>query len=99
MRVPKKDDVIPLSKPFVGNSGKVYKELLVPKGTQIFISTTGYNMYVRLSIRISIGISGIKNTAGTRTCGDQTLMSSGRNDGLTWAKSLRPLSGFTVTCV
>ena len=48
MRVTKKDDVLPLSKPIVGVSGRVYKELPVPKGSQIFISTTGYNLYVCL---------------------------------------------------
>ena len=42
----KKDDVLPLSKPVVGVSGKVYKELLVPAGTTIMISQMGYNVYV-----------------------------------------------------
>jgi hypothetical protein len=56
MRVPKKDDVVPLSKPVVGISGKVYKELPVPAGTQVFISTVGYNVYVGLSIHISLEV-------------------------------------------
>lgn len=43
-RVPKKDDVLPLSKPVVGVSGKVYKELLVPAGTTIMVSQMGYNV-------------------------------------------------------
>jgi len=42
--VPGKDDVVPLSKPVVGISGKVYNELPVPAGTQMFISTVGYNL-------------------------------------------------------
>ena len=48
-RVPKKDDVLPLSKPLVGVSGKVYNELPVPAGTATFISTVGYNLYVSFS--------------------------------------------------
>lgn len=45
-RAPKGDDVLPLSKPIVGVSGKVYKELPIPAGTFITISTMGYNLYV-----------------------------------------------------
>ena len=45
-RAAKKDDVLPLSKPIVGVSGKVYNELFVPAGTMAFVSTIGYNMYV-----------------------------------------------------
>ena len=47
IRVPKKDDMLPLSKPIVGVSGKVYKELLIPAGTPITISPVGYNLYVQ----------------------------------------------------
>ena len=45
-RTPKKDDLLPLSKPVVGLSGKVYKDLPVPAGTVVTISTVGYNLYV-----------------------------------------------------
>lgn len=45
-RTAAKDDVLPLSKPIVGLSGKVYKDLLVPAGTIVTISTVGYNLYV-----------------------------------------------------
>ena len=38
------DDVIPLSKPIVGVSGKVYNELAVPKGTLVVTSMLGYNL-------------------------------------------------------
>jgi hypothetical protein len=55
-RVPKKDDVVPLSKPVAGISGRVYKELPVPAGTHMFISTMGYNLYVGLSIHIPAGV-------------------------------------------
>lgn len=48
IRVPNKDDILPLSKPIVGVSGKVYKELPIPAGTGVMISTIGYNMYVCL---------------------------------------------------
>jgi len=45
-RTATKDDVLPLTKPVVGISGKVYKELPVSAGTPVFISTVGYNLYV-----------------------------------------------------
>lgn len=44
MRAPKKDDVLPLSKPIVGISGKVYNELHVPAGINITISPVAYNL-------------------------------------------------------
>ena len=43
-RVVWNDDVIPLSKPVVGNSGKVYDELLIPGGTLVVVSTYGHNL-------------------------------------------------------
>lgn len=46
-RVVTKDNVIPLSKPFVGVSGKVYTELPISTGTLTYISTVGYNLCVR----------------------------------------------------
>ena len=45
-RMPIQDDVLPLTKPIVGTSGRVYTELAVPKGTSIAISTFGYNLYI-----------------------------------------------------
>jgi len=42
-RAPVEDDVLPLTKPIVGNSGRVYTELPIPKGTPVAISTIGYN--------------------------------------------------------
>jgi len=42
-RVPIEDDVLPLTKPIVGTSGRVYTELPIPKGTPITVSTIGYN--------------------------------------------------------
>jgi len=44
VRAPSTDDVLPLSKPVIGASGKTYTELLIPAGTPIFISPLGYNM-------------------------------------------------------
>ena len=46
VRVPIEDDVLPLTKPIVGTSGKVYTELPVSKGTPVGISTIGYNLCV-----------------------------------------------------
>jgi len=43
-RAPKKDDILPLSKPIVGLSGKIYKDLPVPAGTVVTVSTVGCNL-------------------------------------------------------
>ncbi|KAF9645980.1 cytochrome P450 [Thelephora ganbajun] len=43
-RVATENNVLPLTKPIVGVSGKVYKELPVPAGTLAIISTVGYNL-------------------------------------------------------
>jgi len=43
-RVATEDNVLPLTKPIVGVSGKVYTNLPVPAGTHTFISTIGYNL-------------------------------------------------------
>ena len=53
-RVSNKDDVLPLSKPVVGVSGKVYREIHVPAGTLVWVSAMGYGLYVCLLIQISI---------------------------------------------
>jgi len=44
VRVATKDDVLPITKPFAGVSGKVYTELYVPAGTLVSVSVTGYNL-------------------------------------------------------
>jgi len=43
-RVTTKDDILPLSKPIVGVSGKVYNEVPVPAGTLVFLSIIGYGL-------------------------------------------------------
>jgi len=48
VRAPIEDDVLPLTKPIVGVSGRVYTELPIPKGTTVTISTIGYSQYVCL---------------------------------------------------
>lgn len=50
MREPIEDNLLPLSKPVVGISGKVYAELLIPKGTMVTLSAFGYNLCV-ISLR------------------------------------------------
>jgi len=45
MREPIEDDLLPLSKPIVGTSGRVYAQLPVPKGTMVTLSAFGYNMH------------------------------------------------------
>lgn len=44
LRTLQKDDILPLSRPIVGISGRVYNEVPVPAGTTIAISITGYNL-------------------------------------------------------
>jgi len=39
------DDIIPLSKPVVGVSGKVYEELAIPRGTEVVVSPFGHNLW------------------------------------------------------
>ena len=46
VRAPIRDDVLPLAKPIVGTSGRVYTELPIPKGTVLTLSTFGYNLYL-----------------------------------------------------
>jgi len=43
-RVAREDDVLPLTRPIVGRSGKVYQNLPVPKGTTVRVSCWGYNL-------------------------------------------------------
>ena len=102
LRLLKKDDVLPLSKPVIGVSGKVYKELPIPARKGITISTVGYNMYVR-SAHILLGrVTGVEIRltvfSGTRTFGDQTPMSSDRSDGSTRTRSLKRLLESMAIC-
>jgi len=46
VRAPIRDDILPLTKPIVGTSGRVYTELPIPKGTVLALSAFGYNLYV-----------------------------------------------------
>jgi len=101
-RVAVGDNVLPLTKPIVGVSGKVYKELPVPTGTLVFLSIAGYNLYARplapLPRRDPVVETGFYHFTGIKICGGQTPTSSDRNDGWTREKSLKRLSGFTATC-
>ena len=46
VREASEDDILPLSKPIIGRSGKVHHEIFIPKGSLIHASASGYNMYV-----------------------------------------------------
>lgn len=84
LRAPKEHDVLPLSKPIVGVSGKVYKELNVPAGTIVALSISGHGLYAHPPNHISVGIVGVETdfrVAGIKMCGDQTPMNSDRNGG------------------
>jgi hypothetical protein len=43
------DEILPLSKPILTESGDMIDEVLVPKGTEIVISIAAYNRWVVLS--------------------------------------------------
>ena len=47
VRETKDDNILPLSKPVVGVSGKDYNELPIPAGTIVIVSTVGYDQCVR----------------------------------------------------
>ncbi|KAJ3775907.1 cytochrome P450 [Lentinula raphanica] len=47
-RTANEDDVIPLSKPIIGTTGRTIMEIPVPRGTNIVVSPSAYN---RLSVR------------------------------------------------
>ena len=82
-RQPMQDDVLPLTKPVVGTSGRVYTELPIPKGTIVVVSMSGYNLYVFFA---NLPLSRqdthtIILVAGTKICGAQTLTCSDRSVG------------------
>ena len=82
-RETKADNVLPLSKPVLGISGKAYNELFVPAGTVAFISMVGYNLYVHpYTSTQNYGVQNLPSRfVGTRIFGDRTLMNSDRNGG------------------
>lgn len=42
-RIALQDDILPLSKPILTESGEMINEVLVPKGTEIVVSIAAYN--------------------------------------------------------
>ena len=56
VRVASKDDVLPLSQPIIGVSGKVYKELPITAGTGVSIAVLGYNWCV---LFIPVAVAGV----------------------------------------
>ena len=99
VRTPAEDDVLPLTKPIVGTSGRVYTELPIPKGTPITISTIGYNWYILFTpLPLGRWAHVIVLMAGTRICGVRTPINSDQSGGLRWTNKLnRPLDR-TGTC-
>ena len=47
IREASEDNMLPLSKPVIGRSGKVYHEIFIPKGSWIHASLSGYNTYAQ----------------------------------------------------
>ena len=98
-RTPIQDDILPLTKPIIGTSGRVYTELPVPKGTAVTISTIGYNLYIlcpKPSPRCSALT--IVLVAEIRVCGVQTLMSFDRSAGSKWTNRWSRLLVCMGTC-
>ena len=42
-RIAGEDDILPLSRPLMTESGEAISEIVVPKGTQIVVSVIAYN--------------------------------------------------------
>jgi len=98
-RVPIEQDILPLSKPIVGTSGRVYTELPIPKGTTVNISTIGYNWCTPLTPPPPGQCAYLGAFwAGTRICGVQTLTNSDRSGGLGWTNRLNHPLGCMGTC-
>ena len=102
VRAPTEDDILPLTKPIVGASGRVYTELPIPKGTPTYISVVGYNLCVSFTVppllpqRYSHIVIFV---IGTRICGVQTLTCSGQSGGSKWTSKLSRPSGCMGTCM
>ena len=60
VREAKDVNILPLSKPVAGVSGKVYNELPIPAGTLVIVSTVGYNLCVRPHYPIVIKVEVIE---------------------------------------
>ena len=71
-----KYDFLPLAKPIVGVSGKVYDQLPVPVGTTTAVSLMGYNMYVPFLGSHTCGYSRVE--ANTITLKEQGHMGARR---------------------
>ena len=82
-RIPIEGDILPLTKPIVGTSGKVYTELPIPRGTPVTISTIGYNLYVFPAKQLPSrqNAQAIVYVAGTRVYGVRTHTSSDQSVG------------------
>ena len=93
------DDVIPLSKPVIGVSGKVYNEFAIPKGTMAVISPFGHNMWGILRIYHSPYSLTWCNPIGTQRCGVPILMNGAQNDGSRQPGILNHQLEYTETCV
>ena len=99
-RTPIEDDILPLTKPIVGTSGRVYTELPVPKGTSLSIAMSGYNWcaFTLFHTATPSAENSFLLVAGTRICGVQTPMSSDRSVGLKRVRRRNRLLAYMGTC-
>ena len=100
-RTPTQDDILPLTKPVIGTSGKVYTELSIPKETVVTVSVTGYNLYVfsvKLPPHPRPSVHTITFVAETRMCGVRTLVSSDRSVGSKRVRRRNHLLEYMGTC-
>ena len=65
LREASEDNILPLSKPIVGRSGKAYHEIFIPRGSMIHASAAGYNTYVWRFFRVDCILSILSCLVGT----------------------------------
>lgn len=97
-RVASDDDIMPLSTPIVGASGKVYNKLAIPRGTVVVVSPFGHNLWVIPGSNRSLFSLVWCGPAGTRRYGVLTPTSGVPNDGLRQLRILNHQLGFMGTC-
>ena len=98
VRFASEDDIIPLSKPVVGISGKVYNQLAIPKGTVVAVSTFGPNLWAIPDLLVSLRPLIWHDPVGTEKYGGQMPTTGVQNDGLKHPGILNHQLGCMGTC-
>lgn len=90
---------MPLSKPIVGVSGKVYNELVIPGGAVVMVSSFGHNLWVIPRSNRSPHSLDWCAPPGTRGYGVLILMIGVPNDGSKQPTILIHRLGCMETCM